>query len=327
MAETAPDATPPAPGTPPSPPAPGLPDRAELRTLSARRDGPALVHLVVQVAALAGFGALAARLAAAGDPLWWLAALGTGVAVLTFFPMLHEAGHGTAFATPLGNEVAAWLGGIAMLEAPTFFREFHWEHHRETQDPEKDPEIAGAPSLLDPWPANPVVYLGLATGQLLMVGKLGFTLSCALLPRAAWAPMYAFVRAGRRRRVAWESRAVLAVLGGGAWAGSTFVPGFHAVLVAWPIAHLLLGLYLMPEHTGLPASGSQLERTRTVLSNAVVRWLMWNMPYHAEHHWQPGVPFHAVPVLHRRLRGALPHTSRGYLAFHREALARALGRR
>jgi fatty acid desaturase len=99
------------------------------------------------------------------------------------------------------------------------------------------------------------------------------------------------------------------------------------VLLAWPLAHLLLGFYLMPEHTGLPAEGTQCERTRSVESNALVRWLMWNMPLHAVHHAQPGVPFHAVPELHRLFAPRLSHVTRGYLAFHGEALRRLVGNR
>ena len=96
------------------------------------------------------------------------------------------------------------------------------------------------------------------------------------------------------------------------------------VLLAWPVAHLALGLSLMAEHTGLPNAGSQLERTRTVRSNGLVRWFMWNMPYHAEHHTHAGVPFHAVPRLHGRLEPDLVNVATGHLAFHREALRRCL---
>ena len=51
---------------------------------------------------------------------------------------------------------------------------------------------------------------------------------------------------------------------------------------------------------------------------------MWNMPYHAEHHAAPGVPYHALPALHEELKPRLEHVSLGYWAFHKEAAARAL---
>jgi len=52
----------------------------------------------------------------------------------------------------------------------------------------------------------------------------------------------------------------------------------------------------------------------------VVRFFAWNMPYHAEHHALPSVPFHALPMLHRELAADLKVVSPGYLAVHREIL-------
>jgi len=237
--------------------------------------------------------------------------------------LLHEAGHRTAFASAAANEVGVWLGAVMMLQAPSFFREFHWEHHRSTQDPERDPEISGAPDLLDGFPTNPVTYLFLASGQFLMVGKFGFTVVCALLPASIWSAAFPFIRRNRRSRVQWESRLVLALILGSVAFGWILVPGFGVILLAWPISHLLLGLYLMAEHTGLPNSGDQLDRTRTVESNALLRWIMWNMPYHSEHHAHPGIPYHALPALHEKLKPNLRHTSPGYFRFHLDAAARA----
>jgi fatty acid desaturase len=294
--------------------------RDALRVLGKRRDAPARVHFVFQLTLFAVSAWATALLASAGSAAWWVPLLACAVAVLMFFPMLHESGHQTAFESERWNEIACWLGALFMLQAPSFFREFHWEHHRSTQDPEKDPEIASAPKILDDWPSNPVIYLGVVSGQPFMLGKLGFTAICALLPRRIWSARFPFVREHRRGLIARESRFALCAILGSAGLGVLLVPGFAYVLLAWPIAHVWLALYLMSEHTGLPNTGSQLERTRSVRSNAAVRWILWNMPYHAEHHLHPGIPFHALPALHERLADALVHTSSGYWAFHREAL-------
>ncbi len=298
-------------------------ERAALRELSRRRDAPGLVRLGVQATLLVVTGLAAVWLAAAGNAAWPLATVACGLSLLPFFATLHEAGHRTAFRTHALNEGAVWIGAIVNLQVPSFFREFHWEHHRSTQDREHDPEIAKAPELLDDWPGDPLRYLLLASGQLLLVGRLGFTLGCALLPGAIVWRQFPFVRPAQRARVVWESRVASLVLVGSVVAGLAWLPGFGALLLAWPVGHVALGLYLMPEHTGLPNVGSQLERTRTLRSNALVRWLMWNMPYHAEHHAHPGVPFHAVPRLHRLLEPQLVHVTPGYRAFHAEAWRRA----
>ena len=50
----------------------------------------------------------------------------------------------------------------------------------------------------------------------------------------------------------------------------------------------------------------QTEFTRTsaaaVHPRVAVRVLFWNMPYHAEHHAFPDVPFHHLPAVSRALR-------------------------
>ena len=291
--------------------------------LTARSDAFAMKHLAVQIACTTASAAATTVLAAADHPARWLAVSILGVCVLSFFPLLHEAGHSTAFASRRANEVGTWLGALFMLQAPTFFREFHWEHHRSTQDQESDPEISSAPALLDGYPRDPITYAFLACGQFLMVGKLGFTIACALLPSRVWSAIFPFVREDRRRRVAWESRAALVVFAGFGALCILVVPGGAFALIAWPIAHLLLGFYLMPEHTGLPNDGTQVHRTRTVLTPDWVRGVMWNMPYHAEHHAYPGVPYHALPSLHERMAPDLEHVSKGYVAFHGDALLRA----
>jgi fatty acid desaturase len=46
------------------------------------------------------------------------------------------------------------------------------------------------------------------------------------------------------------------------------------------------------------------------------------MPYHAEHHSYPAVPFHQLPALHRAIRDHLKVTAPGYAAFTKAYLAR-----
>jgi fatty acid desaturase len=64
-----------------------------------------------------------------------------------------------------------------------------------------------------------------------------------------------------------------------------------------------------------------LENSRTTLSLAPLRRLAWNMPYHAEHHAYPALPFHALPAAHRVLKARIAVQAPGYVAVHREILA------
>jgi fatty acid desaturase len=63
------------------------------------------------------------------------------------------------------------------------------------------------------------------------------------------------------------------------------------------------------------------ENSRTTRSLAPIRRLAWNMPYHAEHHACPALPFHTLPAAHRLLRSRIAVQAPGYVAVHREILA------
>jgi fatty acid desaturase len=45
-----------------------------------------------------------------------------------------------------------------------------------------------------------------------------------------------------------------------------------------------------------------------------VRFLTWNMPFHAEHHAWPSIPFHALPRTNALIRDKLRKTAPGYRA-------------
>jgi len=81
------------------------------------------------------------------------------------------------------------------------------------------------------------------------------------------------------------------------------------------------------EHLGLPHEDNVLANTRSTRTNAVMRWLCWQMQYHTAHHAFPGVPFHRLRELNDAIftaRGAAP-PSMTYLGFQMAAL-RALAR-
>jgi fatty acid desaturase len=86
-----------------------------------------------------------------------------------------------------------------------------------------------------------------------------------------------------------------------------------------------LRLYLLSEHTGCSENDDGLTNTRTTLSVWPVRFLMWNLPYHAEHHLYPSIPFHRLPATHRWLRRHLGVVASGYVTVQR-ALYAALPR-
>jgi fatty acid desaturase len=134
----------------------------------------------------------------------------------------------------------------------------------------------------------------------------------ALVPQGRiWGVVLHFVRPAARSEVAREARILVLIHGALLTAACTVAPAllwFYAGLV---VSHAYLGIYTLCEHRGLPTGGSILTRTRSIHTTGFLRWLLWNMPYHAEHHAWPAVPWHALPALHKEVRDHLPHKEHG----------------
>ena len=76
----------------------------------------------------------------------------------------------------------------------------------------------------------------------------------------------------------------------------------------------------LTEHVGRPNSSNMKENTRSNLISLPLRFLCWNMNYHAEHHYASSIPFHALPKLHERLKEYIFVEPNGYLGAHIEIL-------
>jgi len=74
------------------------------------------------------------------------------------------------------------------------------------------------------------------------------------------------------------------------------------------------------EHTLCPNSDDGFANTRTTLCNPLLRLLMWNLPYHAEHHLLPNIAFHHLPEAHRYLRPHLKFVATSYSRTNREIM-------
>jgi fatty acid desaturase len=275
---------------------------ATRKTLTAKADGPAALRLALHGGAVAGLGALIA----AGVPGWGWLLLPQGVLLVFMFTAMHECLHRTAFATAgLNDRIAAALGFLLLLP-PEWFRLFHFAHHRHTQDPARDPELASPKP--ETWPA----FLWHLTGL-----PLWASLVRTLLTNAVGRNADPFVPAAARPQLAREARAILA--GYAALAALSVTAGSAVLLWAWVVPALLgqpvLRLYLLAEHGRCPQVADMFENSRTTVTARAVRWLAWNMPYHAEHHAMPAVPFHRLPELHALAEDALKTTERGYARF------------
>jgi fatty acid desaturase len=274
--------------------------------LNIRATAPGLLHLAGHLGAIMATGTLIVL----QPPLWWLALPVHGVLIVFLFTLQHECTHRTPFASDRMCDLVGHVIGLVVLNPFLWFRPFHFAHHRHTNRA-GDPELDGPPletraqwlwhiSGIPYWRAQVALLIRLACGR----------------ETPTWLPAAMRSRAEREARIllAIHALALLTLL----WS--------PLVIWLWIVPCLLgqpaLRLYLLAEHGDCPQVADMLENTRTTFTTRAVRALAWNMPYHAEHHLAPQVPFHRLPELHALLRDRLRVTAPGYAAFTREYLAR-----
>jgi fatty acid desaturase len=278
-------------------------ERAEIRRLRQLADRPGIVHLALHLSALVAAGGLVAL---APDIYWRIPAQALEGAILVFlFTPLHETIHRTAFRNrPLNDWVAAVIGFVLVLPAD-YFRFFHFCHHRYTQDPQRDPELSSPkPRTLAQWL---LIVTGAPVWRAHVTGVLRHAAGIIDEPYLTPVPARCVIREARIHLVLYALIAAVSIVLGSAAASEFWI-------VPAMLGQPWLRLYLMAEHTGCDLSPDMLANSRTTLTNGLVRFFAWNMPYHAEHHTFPAVPFHALPRLHDRLAPAIKHVSSGYIA-------------
>ena len=292
-----------------STPEPGRLSDDALSALVERSDRKGLAHLGLHGVVIAVAGTLCTS--AVGNAWMLPAAWLYGTALVFLFAPLHESVHYTAFRSRWINRAVSAVCGWILVLPPRYFRAFHLEHHRYTQDPARDPELAVAP------PASWSGYLWRVSGFQYWTSRVRTT-----LVHAAGRVAEPFLAPAERAGVVREARLYVASY---ALAGAVSVAaGSAALLWLWVVPVVLgqpmLRLYLLAEHTGCPMVPDMLANSRTVHTTAVVRFLAWNMPYHAEHHAYAAIPFHALPRAHAALAPHVRTQSPGYASVHRELI-------
>ncbi len=264
-----------------------------------------LVHLTLHVGLIAALAALIAS----DVPFWPLLIPVLGISYVGLFMLQHECTHKTPFHSSALNEAVGWATGIVLFQPFLWFRYFHLAHHRHTNDPEHDPELAGY--------GKPETF----TEYVFHISTLGYwRAKCAVLLTNAFGSIdEEYIPDRAKPKIRREARMYLCIyvlaLIVSVWLSSIlFWIWFLPTVIGFPF----LRLYLLAEHGHCPPVADMFENTRTTFTNRIIRFLAWNMPYHAEHHALPNVPFHKLPELHGLCGWHLKSTSDGYRRFHRD---------
>ncbi|MGR3616530.1 MAG: fatty acid desaturase [Paracoccaceae bacterium] len=274
----------------------------EVKTALTRRSNrKGLCHLAVYLAALTlcTFG-IAAQI-----PFWPALLLPQGVMLVFLFTLSHECTHQTPFRWPWLNDLVGHACAVLIALPFTWFRYFHFAHHKYTNDPTRDPELEHGPR-----PTTPKSWLFYLSGW-------GYWRSMAgILWRNARGRIDAPYLPARRHHAMQIESCILLLIYGAAVTSLLWSPLVLWIwLVPLAIGQPFLRAYLLAEHGLCPPVANMLENSRTTFTNRLLRFLAWNMPYHAEHHAFPSVPFHQLPALHHLTKDHLESTSQGYIRF------------
>ncbi len=288
-------------------------ERDTLRAFNVRSNRQGLLHFAGHLMAIGATGLLV-YFAHVHWALLIPAMVLHGFAIVTLFAPMHECVHRTPFRSKWLNRGVGWSAGFgAFINSDYYYRYHHW-HHRFTQDPDNDPELA------IPKPRTLAEYVLRISGIPYWRGKMKDMLTISL-GRVSHLP---FIPAHGRQVVIWSMRVqaalYLLIILGSVWLNT------HVLLIYW-VLPLLLGQPLLrsitlAEHTHCSESANGLTNTRTTLTSWPIRFFMWNMPYHAEHHLYPSIPFHTLPRAHDHIRERILHLDNGYVAVNRAIVSK-----
>lgn len=296
------------------------PDRvlapADLRRLSERSDMQGLARISIHLLLIAGGAALVAL---TRGTLWVVPAmLLQGWFLVALFAPVHESVHYTAFKSRRLNIVVAWIASVPTLINSSFYRLFHYAHHRHTQDPARDPELAG------PLPRTVWEYVLRISGWGYYRSRVDFY---GRILRNDWRD-FPYIpereRAGVRRSIAAMLALFFVVFAGWSWLdpAGPWLFWLLPVVMAQPILRVML----LSEHTLCSDDDNGLTNTRSTLVNPLMHLVHWNMPYHAEHHLYPSIPFHRLPQAHREIGDRFAHVAPSYFETQKQILRRITGR-
>jgi len=289
--------------------------RDEMRALTERSDLWGGAQMASHIVAILGFGYLHALVMGT----WWVMATGVilGVLINFLYAAQHELSHATVFKTRKANEIFGRIIGFFMIFPRDFDQVMHFAHHQYTQEWERDGELVREPYTLTTyllWMSGVSYWRNRVTG---------------LVRRARGIILEPYIKKNEEAKIIREARIHLALYAGIALV--SLITGSWIALTFWVIPMVLTKpvhqLQNTIEHLGLSHESDILENTRSTRTNALMRWLCWQMPYHTAHHTFPAVPFWKLRDLNAKIEEQAGTVHRmGWIEFQIEVIGKLMAK-
>ena len=264
-----------------------------LAKLGRRSDRRGVLRLAAHIACIGATGCLV-WLARAPWLLLIPAMALHGVTIVTLFAPMHECVHRTAFASRWANDAVGWIAGVLSFYNATYYWHFHAWHHRYTQDPERDPE------LIFPKAKNRRAYLTAERAYFLVAAHARLSAAGA---RLGTRPAVC-AGGGAACDRAVDVGTIGDLFGRGGGVGSASWRADLLVYSGRARAAVSARAVRRRAHRLHPGRRRPDQHAHDAASFPI-RLLMWNMPFHAEHHLYPAIPFHHFPALYGQVRDRL----------------------
>jgi fatty acid desaturase len=290
-------------------------ERDQLRALYERSDLRGLVQAGSHVGAVLLTGFILWQTWGS----WWAvpAFIAHGILLNFLYAGQHELSHGTVFKSKWLNE---WLGraiGFTMMYPRDFDKIQHFAHHQYTQNWEKDGELVREPYTLGSyllWFFGPTYWYS----RIRRIIRFAF--GTVTEPYIFKAQHELVIKEARWHLLGYALIAALSVYFQ-SWAAVLL---WLAPMMTLKFVHQLQNTI---EHLGLSHEDNTLVNTRSTDTNALMRWMCWQMQYHTAHHTFPSVPFWKLRELNDQIEGKLGHevNRMGYIEFQLELIRKLSG--
>ena len=284
---------------------------AELKAFNTKSDLAGALQLGSHAGAILVLGYL--HYLAMGT--WYVLATGLalGVTINFLYAGQHELSHWTVFRTKGLNSFFGRVIGFLMLFPRDYDQVMHFAHHRWTANWERDGELTRAPYTLTSYL---LYFIGITYWWNRVTGLVRRARGIIVEPYIGSVHEAGIIRESRLHLLGYAAIGVASVYFQ-SWAPLTFwlIP----MVLTKPVHQMQNTI----EHLGLPHASDILQNTRSTRTNALMRWLCWQMPYHTAHHSYPSVPFWQLRKLNDKIENAAGPVHRmGWIEFQIEVIRR-----